>query len=160
MADSITPVRVAALPFPMVEPRSSTRTTRARGIRIGLVASELVAVTALVLILAPMAGQLRWSQASHMLAGWSDLRDAHATCQQFVRESDSLRNRLRMLRPQEGAWSWSRLDDGRFRIVGQNDSRTPSGDLRRTLYQCDLVPLTSSGRWRVDRMVISHERPG
>jgi len=159
MADAITPVRVAALPFPVVPVPGRTQRKQARGIRIGLVASELVALTALVLILAPLAGQLRWSNASRLLAGWPDLRDAYATCQQFVRESDSLRNRARVLRPQGGAWSWVRLDDGRFRIVGHSDSRSPSGSLHRTRYQCDLVPLTSNGRWRVDSLVLSHERP-
>jgi hypothetical protein len=159
MADAITPVRAAALPFPMVQPPGRTRRKRSRGIRVGLVASELLSLTALVLILAPLASQIRWSGASRLLTGWSDLRDAHATCQQFVRESESLRNRARMARPQGGAWSWTRLDDGRFRIMGHSDSRTRSGTLRRTRYQCDLVPLTSNGRWRVDSLVVIHERP-
>ena len=159
MTGPITPVRAAALPFPIVRPPGHTRRKTSRGIRIGLIASELLALTALVLILAPLAGQVRWSSASRLLAGWPDLRDAHAACQQFVRESDNPRNRGRVVRPEGGAWSWTRLDDGRFRIIGHSDSRTGAGTLRRTRYQCDLVPLTSNGRWRVDSLVISHERP-
>lgn len=160
MTGPITPGRAAALPFPIVRPAGHTRRNRSRGgIRVGLIASELLALTALVLILAPLAGQVRWSSASRLLSGWPDLRDAHATCQQFVREWDDLRNRARMVHPEGGAWSWTRLDDGRFRIIGHSDSRTRSGILRRTRYQCDLVPLTSNGRWRVDNLVISHERP-
>jgi hypothetical protein len=159
MADAITPMPAAALPFPIARPPTRTRKKRFRGVRIGLVASELLALTALALILAPLAAQVRWSGAGRLLSGWTDLRDAHATCQQVVRESDSLRNRAHMVHPQQGAWSWTRLDDGRFRVIGHSESRTRSGAVRRTRYQCDLVPLTSNGRWRVDRLVISPDNP-
>jgi hypothetical protein len=159
MADSITPVRVAAIPFPVVGPPDRTRRKGHRGIRIGLVASEILSLTALLFILLPMVGQLRWFQPSGMLAGWPELRDAHATCQQFLRQWDSLRNRARTVREAGGGWSWTRLDDGRFRIVGHSETRTNSGALRRARYQCDLAPLTSSGRWRVDSLVVTRERP-
>jgi hypothetical protein len=154
MADSITPVRVAALPFPAVRPRK-----RPNGIRIGLIACELLSLIALAAILAPSAGHLRWSGASRLLAGWPDLRDANAACQEFVRESDSLRARAPIDPIRDsGAWSWTRLDDGRFRILGYTDGRTRSGAVRRTRYQCDLAPLTSNGRWRVDSLVVSRNR--
>ena len=159
MAGPITPVRAAAIPFPIVQPPSRTRKKQSRGIQIGLIAFEILSLTALVLILVPLVGQLRWLNPSRLLAGWPDLRDAHATCQQFVRQSDSLRNRVPTALQRGGAWSWARLDDGRFRIIGRSDSWTRSGTLHRTRYQCDLAPLTSNGRWRVDRLTVSRDPP-
>jgi len=155
MTDSITPIRIVS-----VSDRVIRRKRRAPpGMRLGLVACELMALAALFAILAPMAAEIRLPGVRRFLAGWPDLRDAHATCQRFVRETDRLRGRTTATHA-AGSWSWLRLDDGRFRILGSMDGRTRSGMVRRTRYQCDMVPLNSDGRWRVDSLAVSRGPPG
>jgi hypothetical protein len=153
MTDSITPVGVAALPL-----RLPRRRQRHQGTRLGLVACELLSLIALITIVAPAVRQIPWPVTTGLLADSPDLRDAHTTCQQLVRQADSLRGRRVVTSPDDSrSWSWRRLEDGRFRIVGQVDGRTRSGVARRTSYQCDLVPLNSNGRWGVDRLTVSRE---
>lgn len=155
MADAITPVRVAALPMPAI-----ARRKRSHGSRAGLVACELLSLAALAYIVLPQATRVEWSRAARFLSSWSDLRDAHTTCQQFVRRADSLRRPAAAQSPLTAeSWTWKRLDDGRFRIRGVTDRRARDGALSRTRYQCDLIPLTSNGRWRVDSLLVSRERP-
>lgn len=157
MMDSITPIRIVSISDRVIR----RRRRQAPRIRLGLVACEVISLAALLAIVTPMASEIRMPGVGRFLAGWPDLRDAHAACQRFVRESESVRSRSKTPPPQERAgWTWLRLDDGRFRVLGSMDGRTDSGRLRRTQYQCDLAPLNSDGRWRVDSLAISLARPG
>lgn len=154
MTDFITPIRMVPVSDRVIR-RNRRRPPR---MRLGLVACELVSLAALFSILAPRAAEVRLPGVSRFLAGWPDLRDAHATCQRFVRETDSLRGRATATQAR-GGWTWLRLEDGRFRILGSMDGRTRSGTVRRTRYQCDMAPLNSDGRWRVDSLAVSRGPP-
>jgi hypothetical protein len=151
-SSSITPIRIAP-----ISDRVIRRKRRPR-LRLGLVACEVLCLTALFTILVPLAGQVRVPSVSRFLAGWPDLSDAHATCRQFVRRAEAAQGGEASR--EAGKWSWRRLDDGRFRIVGALDHPTTAGGIRRTRYQCDLVLLNSEGRWRVDSLAVSRESIG
>lgn len=56
------------------------------------------------------------------------------------------------------AWQWTPLPDGRLRVRGYTDARSPVGEPHRTYYQCDLVQL-QPGRWRLDSLAVSAHRP-
>jgi hypothetical protein len=154
MTDFITPIRIVS-----VSDRVIRRKRRPPRVRLGLLACEVMSLAALFAILAPKAAEVRLPGVSRFLSSWPDLRDAHAICQQFVRKTDSLRGRTTAMQA-PGGWSWRRLDDGRFRILGSMDGRSRRGTLRRTRYQCDMAPLSSDGRWRVDSLAISRGPPG
>jgi hypothetical protein len=155
MTDFITPIRIVPVPDRLIRGRRR----RPPGVRLGLLACELMSLAALVAILAPRAADVRLPGVSRFLSGWPDLRDAQATCQQFVRETNSrLRDRTTGTQAR-GGWSWRRLEDGRFRILGSMDGRSRSGKVRRTRYQCDMAPLSSDGRWRVDSLAVSRGPP-
>jgi len=152
MTSSITPIRIAPISDRMIQ-----RKRRRPRMRLGLIACEVLSLAALCTVLVSLAGQARVPRLSGFLAGWPDLRDAHAACSQFVQQSAIGRGVATTTAAREvGGWRWLRLDDGRFRILGTLERPTASG-LRRTRYQCDLSPLNSAGRWRVDSLAISGE---
>jgi hypothetical protein len=122
-------------------------------VRLGLVACEILSLTALLIILLPLADQVRLPSVARFLAGWPDLSDAHAACQQFVRQGGHA-----AAAPEVGTWTWLRLNDGRFRIIGTMEQPTAKSGVGLTRYQCDVAPLNSDGRWRVDGLVMSRER--
>jgi hypothetical protein len=154
MTDFITPIRIVPVSNRVIR----RKRVRPPGVRLGLLACELMSLAALFAILAPRAAEVRLPGVSRFLSGWPDLRDAHATCQQFVRETNRLRDRTTAMQAR-GGWSWRRLDDGRFRILGSMDRRSRSGTVRRTRCQCDMAPLSSDGRWRVDSLAVSRGPP-
>jgi hypothetical protein len=152
MTSSITPIRIAPISERMI------RRKRRRRPRVGLLACEVLSLAALFTILVPLAAQLRLPSMGRFLVSWPDLSDAHATCRQFVKRAEAGQDQG--MNREAGNWSWRRLDDGRFRILGALDHPTPAGGIRRTRYQCDLVPLNSEGRWRVDSVALSRESIG
>ena len=157
MASSITPIRIAPLSERVI------RRERRRRIqmRLGIVACEIVSLAALFAILLLLAGQVRLPGLQRFLAGWPDLSDAHAACRQFVRQAEiGSKGTVPMTVRELGTWSWLRLQDGRFRIVGTLDHFTASGGVRRTGYQCDLALLNSDGRWRLDSLAIREGSAG
>jgi hypothetical protein len=149
MASSITPIRIAPLSERVIR-RKRRRRIR---MRLGIVACEIVSLAALFAILMLLAGQVRLSSVGRFLAGWPDLSDAHATCRQFVRQAE-IGSKVPMTVREVGPWSWLRLEDGRFRVIGTLDHITASGGVRRTGYQCDLALLNTDGRWRLDSLAI------
>lgn len=154
MTDFITPIRIVSVSDRVVR----RKRRRPPGVRLGLLACEVMSLAALFAILAPRAAEVRLPGVSRFLSGWPDLRDAYATCQQFVRQTKSLRDRTTATQARAG-WSWRRLEDGRFRILGSMEARSRSGTVHRTHYQCDMAPLSSDGRWRVDSLAVSRGPP-
>jgi hypothetical protein len=152
MTSSITPIRIAPISDRMIR-----RKRRRPRMRLGLVACEVLSLAGLFAILLPLVGEVRVPSVTRFLAGWPDLSDAHIACRHFVRQSMIGRSEAGAIATHEvGGWSWLRLEDGRFRILGTLDRPTASGP-RRTRYQCDLAPLNSEGRWRVDSLAILRE---
>jgi hypothetical protein len=149
MTSSITPIRIAPISDRMI------RRKRRRRPPLGLIACEVLSLAALFTILVPLAAQVRLPSVGRFLASWPDLSDAHATCRQFVKRAEA--GQGEGMSREAGNWSWRRLDDGRFRILGVLDHATAAGGVQRTRYQCDLVPLNSEGRWRVDSLALSRE---
>ena len=123
-----------------------------------LIGCELLTLAALLASLASMAPP-RHSAGDHLLPAGTGPRDAFAACARFIGggampEAPGSAASL----PPIGAWRWARLDDGRFRVRGYTDARSPAGEHHRTYYQCDLVQL-NAGRWRLDSLTVSARRP-
>jgi hypothetical protein len=120
---------------------------------------ELLTLTALLASLASLAPQRRSPGGDHLLPAGTGPRDAFAACARFIGagampQAPGTAASL----PRIGAWRWARLDDGRFRVRGYADARSPASEHHRTYYQCDLVQL-NAGRWRLDSLTVSARRP-
>ncbi|HZM25904.1 MAG TPA: hypothetical protein VFB89_00950 [Gemmatimonadales bacterium] len=151
MSSSITPIRIAPISDRMIR-------RKRRRPRLGLLACEVLSLAALFTILVPLTAQVRLPSVGRFLVSWPDLSDAHAICRQFVKRAEA--GQEESTSREVGNWGWRRLDDGRFRILGALDHPTVSGGIRRIRYQCDLAPLNSQGRWRVDSLAFSRESIG
>ena len=138
--------------------RIPARPGRGRTISL-LVVCELVTLTALMASLASMTpGEARASGDGLPVAGTGP-RDAYAACAHFIGGgSIPGRDGGPVAPPNIDAWQWMRLPDGRFRVRGYADARSPVGERHRTYYQCDLVQL-NAGRWRLDSLAVSTGRP-
>jgi hypothetical protein len=111
------------------------------------VALELVTLTALLASLASMIpGEAR--AGDRLPPVGIGPRDAYAACAHFIGGWP----------PNIDAWNWTKLPDGRFRVLGYADAQSPVGERHRTYYQCDLVQL-NEGRWRLDSLAVSTSRP-
>ena len=120
---------------------------------------ELLTMTALLASLAALAPRNPSSGGDHLLPAGSGPRDAFAACARFIGAGampEAAGSTASL--PRIGAWRWARLDDGRFRVRGYTDARSPAGEDHRTYYQCDLVQL-NAGRWRLDSLTVSPRRP-
>ena len=127
-----------------------------RHARRGLIVCEAVAVTALLATLVSLAGAGNVPRGPDPLPPGTVPRDAFAACARFVNGGGPV--------PSAGRanikdWQWARLRDGRFRVRGEADSRSPLGEPHRTYYQCDLVQL-QPGRWSLDSVAIDPQEPG
>lgn len=122
------------------------------------VALELVTLTALLASLASMIpGEAR--AGDRLPAAGTGPRDAYAACAHFVGGWPTHRkDRKQAAPPSIDAWQWTKLPDGRFRVLGYADAQSPVGERHRTYYQCDLVQL-NAGRWRLDSLAVSTNRP-
>ena len=127
--------------------------------RWAMVGSELVTVTALLASLASIRPLRAAPAGRELLPGGSGPRDAYVACARFVEGGATPGRRVSPGAPPAiAAWQWTRLDDGRLRVVGYTDSRSPLGEPHRTYYQCDLAQL-ETGRWRLDSLAVSPGRP-
>ena len=119
---------------------------------------ELLTLTALLASLASMA-PARHSAGDHLLPAGTGPRDAFAACARFI-GGGAMPDApgTAPTTPRIAAWRWARLDDGRFRVRGYTDAKSPAGERHRTYYQCDLVQL-NAGRWRLDSLNVSARRP-
>ncbi|MGE5230766.1 MAG: hypothetical protein ACM3NS_03430 [Deltaproteobacteria bacterium] len=120
-----------------------------------LAGCELVTLTALLMSLASFAPRRPPSGGDQLLPAGTGPREAFAACARFIGGGampDAPGTAARL--PTIGAWRWTRLNDGRFRVRGYTDARSPAGERHRTYYQCDLDEL-SPGRWRLDSVTVS-----
>jgi hypothetical protein len=125
----------------------------------GLAGCELLTLTALLASLASFTPRGHSPSRAPLLPAGSGPRDAFAACARFIGggampDAPGTRQAL----PRVGSWQWARLDDGRLRVRGYADARSPAGEAHRTYYQCDLVQL-SADRWRLDSLAVSARRP-
>jgi hypothetical protein len=124
-----------------------------------LVAFELITLTALLASLASIVPGEARATGDRLPAAGMGLRDAYAACAHFIGGGVTpRRDGSQATLPDIGAWQWMKLPDGRFRVLGYADARSPVGERHRTYYQCDLVQL-NAGRWRLDSMAVSTNRP-
>jgi hypothetical protein len=127
----------------------------------GFAGCELLTLTALLASLAsiPPPPRHHAPAGDQLLPAGTGPRDAYAACARFVgagampEAPGAAQTSARI-----GSWRWTRLDDGRFRVRGYADARSPAGEPHRTYYQCDLVQL-NTGRWRLDSLTVSARRP-
>jgi hypothetical protein len=127
--------------------------------RWGLLGCELLTVTALIGSLISMAPGRTSPTRVALRASIPGPREAYAACAHFLEAGAMPRARgIRGAPANIGAWEWARLDDGRLRVLGYADAKTPVGEQRRTYYQCDLVQL-DAGRWRLDNLSVSARPP-
>jgi hypothetical protein len=122
----------------------------------GLIVCEAVTVTALLATLVSLAGAGNVPRGPDPLPAGTVPRGAFAACARFMEGAGPS--------PSAGranieAWQWARLTDGRFRVRGYADSRSPLREPHRTYYQCDLVQL-QPGRWSLDSVAFSAQEPG
>lgn len=122
------------------------------------VALELVTLTALLASLASMIpGEAR--AGDRLPPVGIGPRDAYAACAHFIGGWPTPgRHGSEAAPPNIDAWNWTKLPDGRFRVLGYADAQSPVGERHRTYYQCDLVQL-NEGRWRLDSLAVSTSRP-
>jgi hypothetical protein len=120
------------------------------------VACELITAAALLGTLASVVRSAEGPAGRDLLPADTGPRDAYAACARFV-DAGAMPSTAEA-RPNIGAWQWSRLADGRLRVRGYAEARSPVGEARRTYYQCDLVQL-EAGRWRLDSLAVSPRRP-
>ena len=124
-----------------------------------LAGCELLTLTALLASLASFAPRPHPSSREPLLPAGTGPREAFVACARFIGGGampDAPGTAASL--PKIGAWRWARLDDGRFRVRGYTDARSPAGERHRTYYQCDLVQL-SAGRWRLDSLAVSARGP-
>lgn len=143
---------------PIVRPVEPSATSRDRW---GLLGCELLTVAALIASLVSMAPRPASPARAALRASVPGPREAYAACAHFLEagampHAPGMRGRGAL--PAIGAWEWARLDDGRLRVLGYADAKTPVGAQRRTYYQCDLVQL-DAGRWRLDNLSVSARPP-
>jgi len=124
-----------------------------------LATCELLTLTALLASLASFAPRRPSPGGDHLLPAGTGPRDAFVACARFIGggampEAPGIAATL----PRIDSWRWARLEDGRFRVRGYTDARSPAGERHRTYYQCDLVQL-NAGRWRLDSLTVSARRP-
>jgi hypothetical protein len=136
-----------------VEPSATSRD------RWGLLGCELLTLAALVGSLVSMAPGRTPPARVALRASVPGPREAYAACAHFLAGGAMPRAPGMRAPPANiGAWQWARLDDGRLRVLGYADAKTPVGKQRRTYYQCDLVQL-DAGRWRLDNLSVSAQPP-
>ncbi len=121
----------------------------------GFVVCELITVAALLATLVSIGQSSNGPAGRELLPAGNGPRDAYAACARFVGAG--------AMPAATGdasihAWQWAPLADGRFRVRGYADARTPAGEPHRTYYQCDLVQL-HAGRWTLDSLAVSAHRP-
>jgi len=141
---------------PIVRPVEPSATSRDRR---GLLVCELLTVAALIASLVSMAPRPASPARVALRASVPGPREAYAACARFLAAGALPRARgMRAAPTSIGAWEWARLADGRLRVLGYADAKTPVGEGRRTYYQCDLVQL-DAGRWRLDNLSVSARPP-
>ncbi len=124
-----------------------------------LAGCELLTLTALLASLASFAPGHHAPGGDRLLPAGTGPQDAFAACARFIGGGAMPDAPGRATTPPSiAAWRWARLDDGRFRVRGYTDARSPAGERHRTYYQCDLVQL-NAGRWRLDSLTVSGQRP-
>jgi hypothetical protein len=123
-----------------------------------LLACELLTLTALVASLVSMAPRHAPRGRVPLLPAEAGPREAYAACAHFVEAGATSQAPGTRGASKIGAWEWARLGDGRLRVLGYADAKTPVGERRPTYYQCDLVRL-EAGRWRLDSLSVSPRRP-
>jgi hypothetical protein len=124
-----------------------------------LVACELVTLTALLASLVSMTPAEAGTPGDRLLSAGTGPRDAYAACSHFIGGGTTPGREGSVATPPDiDAWQWMRLPDGRFRVLGYTEGRSPLGERHRTYYQCDLVQL-HAGRWRLDSLAVSTGRP-
>jgi hypothetical protein len=122
----------------------------------GLIVCEAATVTALLASLVSLVGAGDVPSGPDLLPARTGPRDAFAACARFM---DGGGSSAASGRANIQAWQWARLADGRFRVRGYADSRSPVGEAHRTYYQCDLVQLQPS-RWYLDSVAVTTQGPG
>ena len=122
----------------------------------GLIVCEAVTITTLVAILMSLVGAGNAPRGPDLLPAGTGPRDAFAACARFV---DGGGPSAASGPASIEAWQWARLADGRFRVRGYADSRSPVGEPHRTYYQCDLVQL-QPGRWSLDSVAVTPQERG
>ena len=144
----------------MVEPIARHREPQARSSRDRwvLLGCELLTLAALVSSLVSMAPRQAPPARVPLLPAETGPREAYAACAHFLAAGATSPASGMRGAPNIGAWEWARLGDGRLRVLGYADAKTPGGARRRTYYQCDLVQL-DAGRWRLDSLSVSARRP-
>lgn len=142
------------MPAPMATRAEERATRRREGWGFG--AGELIAVLALLASLVSIVQSSDRPAGRDLLPADSGPRDAYAACARFV-AGGAMRAAAKR-QANIGAWQWARLADGRFRVRGYADARSPVGEPQRTYYQCDLVQL-QAGRWTLDSLAVSAHRP-
>jgi hypothetical protein len=142
----------------MAEPIPMRAPTRSRRHIEGwwFVALEVITVAALLATLVSIVQSSEGPAGTQLLPAGSGPRDAYAACARFV-EGGAMPQAARG-RVDIGAWQWTPLADGRLRVRGYSDARSPVGEPHRTYYQCDLVQL-QAGRWRLDSLAVTAQRP-
>jgi hypothetical protein len=120
----------------------------------GFVVCELITVAALLATLVSIGQSSNGPAGRDLLPAGSGPRDAYAACARFVDGMPAVAGSAGNI----GAWQWAPLADGRLRVRGYADARSPAGEAHRTYYQCDLVQL-QAGRWTLDRLAVSAQRP-
>lgn len=120
------------------------------------VACELVTVAALLASLVSIVQSSDGPAGRDLLPAGTGPRDAYAACARFL-DSGAM-PAVADRRANIDAWQWTPLPDGRLRVRGYTDARSPVGEPHRTYYQCDLVQL-QPGRWRLDSLAVSAHRP-
>ena len=124
-----------------------------------LVAFELITLTALLASLASIVPGEARATGDRLPAAGMGPRDAYVACAHFIGGGATPgRDGSQATLPNIDAWQWMKLPDGRFRVLGYADARSPVGERHRTYYQCDLVQL-NAGRWRLDSLAVSTNRP-
>src|SRR5579864_5777159 len=134
------------------EPQARSRTDR-----WALLGCELLTLAALVASLVSMAPRHAPLVRVPLLPAETGPREAYAACAHFLAAGATPQVSGTRGAPNIGAWEWARLGDGRLRVLGHADAKTPGGGRRRTYYQCDLVQL-DAGRWRLDSLSVSARR--
>jgi len=122
----------------------------------GFVLCELITVAALLATLVSIGQSADGPAGRDLLPAGTGPRDAYAACARFV--DGGAMPATAGAAGNIGTWQWAPLADGRLRVRGYTDARSPTGEPHRTYYQCDLVQL-QTGRWTLDSLAVSAHRP-